>query len=422
MTPARRRVLVVAPFAPRIDGRSGGEKVMARTVAALADAHEIGVVYLRGPGEDDVDLPAGCCALVRAVERPWALDAPGRWIRQWRLAAGLAGGTPLWPGRWWSPACASAIREAVESWQPEIVQFEYHVMGQYAEAIGERPARILVDHDPGEAAARDTQMSARGTAAVAASADVRAWRKYQRRVMKAVDRVVVFTDRDRAALLPYAGSTPVVRIPFGVDLPADPANPLGADPPTLLFVGNFRHPPNDDAARHLVEGILPSVRRIHPAVQAAIVGAHPPDWLLAIKEDGVVEVPGAVDDLRPWIDRAALVVMPLRLGGGMRLKTLEALAAGKAIVASPLAVEGLDVEDGQQLRIARTDREFVDCIAGLLGSPDDRRRLAGSARGWAATHASWKQLATAYGALYTAVLSEHSSVGRSNSGTRVGIR
>ncbi len=139
MTSARRRVLVVAPFAPRIDGRSGGEKVMARTVMALADGHEVGVVYLRGPGEGDADLPAGRFPIVRAVDRPWALDAPGRWIRQWRLAAGLAGGTPLWPGRWWSPACAAAIRETVESWQPEIVQFEYHVMGQYADAIGDGP-------------------------------------------------------------------------------------------------------------------------------------------------------------------------------------------------------------------------------------------------------------------------------------------
>ncbi len=240
--------------------------------------------------------------------------------------------------------------------------------------------------------------------------------------MRAVDRVVVFTDRDRAALLPYSASTPVVRIPFGVDLPGSAASPLGTDPPTLLFVGNFHHPPNEDAARHLVEDILPAVRQTWPATRAAIVGAYPPDWLLAMRQDGVVEVPGAVDDVGPWMDRAALVVMPLRLGGGMRLKTLEALAAGKAIVASPLAVEGLDLHDGQQLRTARSDREFVDCIRGLLGSPEQRRQLAASARSWAAAHASWARVADAYAALYTAVLAERGSADPHGPGTGVGMR
>lgn len=378
---------------------------MAGTIAALADQHEIGVVYLRGPGEGGIGSLAECCALVEPVDRSFPMKGAGRWLRKCRLAAGLAGGTPLWPGRWWTPACDRALRRVVRTWRPDVVQFEYHVMGQYAAAAGGGTGRVLVDHDPGESAARDARTAARGARAMTARADLVAWRRYQRRVMRAVDRVVVFTDRDRSALLPYAGSTPVVRIPFGVDVPVRASNPVGDEPDLLLFIGSFRHFPNEDAARQLLHEIFPAVRKRHPAARLAIVGSDAPAWLL--EENGeAVEFAGDVDDLGPYFDRAAIMVLPIRLGGGLRVKTLEALAAGKAIVASPKAAEGLNVQDDEHLKLARTADEFVADIVDLLNSVERRRAMAVAARQWASTHADWKDTAAAYAALYNALLSD----------------
>src|SRR2546422_10461962 len=99
-----------------------------------------------------------------------------------------------------------------------------------------------------------------------------------------------------------------------------------------------------------------------------------------------VIVTGPVPDVTPYLDRTAIVVVPLRLGGGMRVKVLEALAAGKAMIASPLAVEGLAVVDGEHAVLAETDQQFCDAIVQLLADPARRAALAGSARAWACAH------------------------------------
>ena len=107
-----------------------------------------------------------------------------------------------------------------------------------------------------------------------------------------------------------------------------------------------------------------------------------------------------VPDVMPYLDRAAVVVVPLRMGGGMRIKVLEALAAGKAVVASRRATEGLDITDGEQLMLAETDAEFARTIARLLADPARRRSLAACGREWSRSNLGWDRVASAYDALY----------------------
>jgi glycosyltransferase involved in cell wall biosynthesis len=104
------------------------------------------------------------------------------------------------------------------------------------------------------------------------------------------------------------------------------------------------------------------------------------------------------------MDEAAVIAVPLRMGGGMRVKVLEALSAGKAIVASPLAVAGLEVTDGVELLVASSDREFVDAIVRLLEDVPTRVRIAGNARAWAAENLAWGPRVAQYDELYRSVL------------------
>jgi glycosyltransferase involved in cell wall biosynthesis len=106
----------------------------------------------------------------------------------------------------------------------------------------------------------------------------------------------------------------------------------------------------------------------------------------------------------PYLDRAAVVVVPLRMGGGMRVKVLEALAAGKAVVASRLAVEGLDVVDGKQILLAETDKQFIDAIVQLLYYTERRTALAVCARAWACANLGWEGSIAAYDALYESLI------------------
>jgi glycosyltransferase involved in cell wall biosynthesis len=194
-----------------------------------------------------------------------------------------------------------------------------------------------------------------------------------------------------------------VRIPLGIDLPVKPADPAGSKPPGLLFIGNFVHPPNVDAAERLASRILPSIRKVYPETRLTVVGPQPPVSLQRRDGEGVT-VAGEVPDVRPYLESAAVVVAPLRFGGGMRVKVAEALAAGKAVVASPIAVAGLEVTSGEHLMVAETDDEIVEACTMLLGNTSARVELASRARVWAVRHLGWDGPVAAFEELYASLV------------------
>jgi glycosyltransferase involved in cell wall biosynthesis len=202
-----------------------------------------------------------------------------------------------------------------------------------------------------------------------------------------VDAIVTFTEADADAVRALAPAAPVTALPFQLTPSPEPLDPLGGSPPTVLFYGSFEHPPNVEAALRLATRIHPRVRERVPGARLALIGAAPPPQLVALASE-TVEVPGFVDDLRAAVARAAVLAAPLRLGGGMRVKVVEALAFGKALVASPLAIEGLAVSSGRELLVAETDDETADALGRVLSDPALRLRLAAAARAWAEREAA----------------------------------
>jgi glycosyltransferase involved in cell wall biosynthesis len=284
-------------------------------------------------------------------------------------------------------------------------------MGVYApvvEAAG-RPV-VLWEPDPATNAAIELGVLASGNR-ILRRLDVRAWRRFERTVLHRVTAVVVFTERDRRLVAASAGGTPIVAIPFGTDF-VEREFARDAGDREVLFVGNFVHPPNIDAAMRLVRDIFPKVRERRPDVALRIVGDRPPPQLVAAADGGAF-VAGRVPDLTPDLERAAVFAAPLRFGSGMRVKVLEALAAGKAVVASPLAVEGLDVQDGRHLLLASSDQEFADRIARVLDDGELRARLGEGAWAWAQRHLGWDGCVARYEELYRSLVATDLSVIRS---------
>jgi glycosyltransferase involved in cell wall biosynthesis len=395
-----RRLLFLLPFAPRLDAVHGGSRTIAQLLAALADRHRLAVVYLRGAEEPGMaDALRARCEIVEEVPRG-PEGRVRRSLRGARAVRSLLGGTPPWVSEWAVPCYGRRVREIAEDWQPDIVQIEYHVMGQYLSALrGNAAPRVLVQHDPGATAARGRLTTRRWLARLPAHLEVRAWERYEAAIMQEVQAVVVFTERDRRAIERQVEGVRVARIPIGTTLPERPLSPLGQEPASLLFLGSFVHPPNTDAAVRLITSIFPRLRERFPDLWLHVVGDAPPQ--VVRDAAGVhVAVTGRVPDVEPYLDRAAVVVAPLRLGGGMRVKVLEALAAGKATVASPLAAEGLDVVDGEHIVLADSDDQFCDAVAGLLQDPDRRLALAARARTWAGEHLGWDRAVRAYESLY----------------------
>jgi glycosyltransferase involved in cell wall biosynthesis len=378
---------------------------MAQLLAALADRHRVALLYLRGADEPSVDDGLrGRCELVEEVRRDSDSTFTQRLLRRAYIVRSRLDGTPRWVAEWAVRSYAIRVRTLVQVWRPDIVQIEYHVMGQYVPALSSCTApRVLIQHDPGAAAARDRWEVQRGLPKLLSLLEVRAWDRYERAIMRKVQAIVVFTDRDKLALAPLAGQVPIVRIPIGTVVPEQPLDPQGSQPPSICFVGSFIHPPNTDAAARLIGAIFPCVKAQFPELALYVLGDGPPAWVREMAGENVF-VTGRVPDTGPYLDRATLVAVPLRLGGGMRVKVLEALAAGKAVIASSLALEGLDLTDGEQVVLAETDQQFCDAIAGLLRDPGRRVALARRARAWACANLGWEKSVAAYETLYTSLI------------------
>jgi glycosyltransferase involved in cell wall biosynthesis len=195
----------------------------------------------------------------------------------------------------------------------------------------------------------------------------------------------------------------VVRISPGIELTRDACDPVGADPPRIVFLGSFVHPPNVEAALRLARGILPAVRSRVPDARLEIVGDAPPRELERLAGRGLA-VTGRVPDVRPYLETAAVVTAPLRLGGGMRVKVLEALAAGKAIVATPKALAGIGVRPGAHVLVGESDIELADALVELLADREHRAQMGSAARAWALENLGWERAVAAYSELYESLV------------------
>jgi polysaccharide biosynthesis protein PslH len=362
--------------------------------------HAVAVLYLREETEAPIDPDIeSMCEWAESVARSHVGRASlvGRIGRRVRLVASLVTGRPIWVQAVDEPEFARAVRRAVREWAPDLVQLDYHVMGRYLNALAASDApRVIVLYEAGaDGAGRAADSPSRLLLAL----DRWAWTVYERRILRRVQCAVALTETDRERIARHAPEVRIETIGLGIEIPSRPTDPVGVPPPTALFVGNFRHTPNVEAAIRLGHDIWPLVRARHPHARLALVGDNPPAAVADLRQ-AEIDVVGGVPQVEPWLERAALCVAPLREGGGMRVKVLEALAAGKAVVASPLAVAGLAVKDGRELLVATSDEDFANAIVRVLDDVTLRRSLAAAAREWAVANVSIERTAGAFELLY----------------------
>lgn len=394
------------PFAPQLKGLHGGSRAIGQLLAELATRHDVAVIYLRSANEPEIDSALReRCQVVEEIKLPSIDTSLPVWLlRRIRLVLGFFQGKPMWVSDWKSTEYMQRVRAIVQRWRPDVAHIEYHAMAQYLPALRNSSAvRILTEHDPGITRARELYETRHGLDRIIHYLDMLSWERFERKVISEVQSVIVFTEHDRLALKPLAEGTPFHTIPLGTMLPEQSLKPIGMKPQNIIFVGNFQHLPNVDAATRLVREIYPQVQALYPGLQLSIVGKDPTPELQSMANDKVI-VTGEVPDVTPYLDHATLVVVPLRLGGGMRVKVLEALAAGKAVIASPLAAEGLEVVDGQHIVLAQTNLDFCNAISRLLADSQQCEQLAKQARTWAVSHLRWDKSVAAYEQIYDKLL------------------
>jgi glycosyltransferase involved in cell wall biosynthesis len=358
----------------------------------------VALLSLRSRDEKPIDRAiATRCAHVEEV-------AVGRVPRRLTWGIGVLRGLPPWATDCRSAAYRSALERLLDEWRPDIVEIHLQVMAQYVDVAARRNLRrILVDYDPGSAWANDLLEMTKGPRRLARRLEVAAWRRYERVTRPRFDAIVVFAERDVAAVAPTAGGARVARVPLSVEVPERPLDPVGTDPPTVLFVGGFAHHPNTDAARWLARSIFPRALERVPDARLELVGHGPGEEVRALAR-GPVSVHASVPDVTPYLDRAAVVVAPIRIGGSMRMKVLEALAAGKALLATPRAAEGVEAVAGEHFALAEDENELVDELVHLLLDVDRRRALGTNARDWAEQNLGWDRGVEAFERLYETLI------------------
>jgi len=220
--------------------------------------------------------------------------------------------------------------------------------------------------------------------------------RLESRVLARFDAVLAVSTTDRqtfAHLYPNATRGPVHVVPTGVDVDFFPASESRAESRELVFTGSMDWLPNEDAMAFFCREILPIVRAEEPDVRLSIVGRAPTPAVRQLASDAGVVVTGRVDDVRPYMRDAAVYVVPLRVGGGTRLKIFEAMAMGKAVVSTGVGAEGLPVTSGEHLMLADEPRAFARSVVRLLRDVPRRRQLEHAARALVVERYDWSAVA-----------------------------
>ncbi|MBL8213873.1 MAG: glycosyltransferase [Bryobacterales bacterium] len=313
----------------------------------------------------------------------------------WR---GLVTELPVSIGRWKSEAMRRKAREldaaerydaivcdflmpvaSLDDW-PRLVLFQHNVEALLWERHVERAATPL------------HRWYLRNQATKMAALEQRASREF--------GRVICVSEQDAALTRDRYGRQDAAWVPTGVDTdyftaPAAPPKPVAE----LIFLGSMDWMPNVEGAAWMAADILPLIWAKRPETTIALVGRRPDPKLQALAQDQRIKVSGTVDDVRPWLWGSAVSIVPLRIGGGTRLKIYEAMAAGVATVSTTIGAEGLDVRHEDNILLADSAEAFANACLRLLDQPAERERIAATAlaevrakHGWEAVTRRFEEL------------------------------
>ena len=368
----------------------GGQIRTLETLRQLHANHEVHYVAYNNPAQPE-GLRRATEYSFRAypVDRPIPARGSARFLGQ--LARNILSPLPLAVGRYASSQMRDQVQSLLSTLRFDSVVCDFLSV---APNIPELSRSVLFQHNV-------ETVIWRRHAEHAASPLRRAYFRLQARRMfryectacQAAAHIIAVSENDAAQMKQLFGVSRISSVSTGVDLDyfARPAHSGAGD--GIVFVGAMDWMPNIDGARWFTQEILPLIRQKRPQTRLVLAGRSPVPELQALASaDPLIEVTGTVPDIRPYLWKAALSIVPLRIGGGTRLKIYEAMAAGVPVVSTAIGAEGLAVEDGKTIALADTPALFAERCVGLLASQDSAARLSSAAHAMVADRFSWAQV------------------------------
>lgn len=288
-------------------------------------------------------------------------------------------------------AMARRLREILDGCDVDLVQVEFLGLAHLAPYLDRHP-KILVEHViTTEFRARQLRLMPWGTRRLYYAADLQKLRWYEPEAVRAYDGCVTVSSRDAEIVRSWAPQCHVAAIPNGVDTGYFYPAATDGDSDSVLFIGSFDIDfANIDAAKHFGREIFPAIRRRIPHARLTIVGANPPSAVSLLASEPGIEVTGRVADVRPYLARAGVVVIPLRGGGGSPIRLYTAMAMQKAIVCTSLGAQGASAVAGEEIVIADDPKGFASEVVALLRDPQRRRQIGRAARAKVVTKNDWR--------------------------------
>lgn len=400
MSISRPRILFLVHRIPYPPNR--GDRIRSfHLLEFLAERAEVALGFLseqRPPAEALEALESRC------VWVGWARW--GRWRRWWQAAWCFLQGKTATQGLFASAELRRQLQEGIRGHRPDAVLVFCSSMVQYLDLPGLASGRIVVDLvDVDSQKWLEYAQWSRGWRRWAYQQEGRRLRKLEAEIGRRGWAVMLTGPHEAAIYRQIAPETNIYVVPNGVDLEYfrpdfRPEGQPPSGPPSrsdawrrCVFVGALDYQANIDGLRWFCQEVWPQVRRQHPEAEFVVVGSHPTKAVhrMAGRTPGVRLV-GPVGDVRPYLAEAEVVVVPLRVARGIQNKVLEALAMGKAVLASPQALEGLAVRPGTEAESAETPGDWVKTLLALWSHRERREQLGRAGRRYVESHHRWEEV------------------------------
>jgi sugar transferase (PEP-CTERM/EpsH1 system associated) len=364
-------------------------------IKELSQRHTVSVLTFLEPDQSPVD-PGPLPDMCEWVE---TLPVPRR-STGLRLRQMLTTARPDMSLRLWSPQLAARLAARLAEEPFEVVEIEGIEMAPYLSIIEVAQPRPLIVYDAHNAEwilqkrafEADIKNPARWPAAAYSWVQWHRLRRYEADLLRRVDYTIAMSAPDEAALRDVAPDVPITIIPNGVDLTAYGHFTGQPIPYDLLFTGKMDFRPNVDAMLWFGRRVWPLILARRPGATWAIVGQRPHPRLDGLRHLPGLTITGAVPDVRPFLAGATVYIAPLRVGGGTRLKLVEAMAMGKPIVATTVGAEGFPIVNGQELVLADAPETFANEVLDLLDNPARGEQLAAAGQAFARANYGWDSL------------------------------
>ena len=375
---------------------TGGRVRSLQLISELGRRHDVTVVTTHGAGDDPDGLRRTLSHCREVVSVPYVVpkrgsqDFPAALIRSWCSRYPV----DLW--KWRVPEVRALVDAYLHRGEVDLIVADFLFAAANVPLGGSTPV-VLFEHNVEyviwqRLAALERDPLRRALFGIE-------WRKLRAREADAcrrADLTIAVSEDDRRRLAGLAPDAATASVPTGVDATYFAPCRDSERPAHLVFSGSMDWHPNEDAVVHFVDAILPQIRAERPGTSFTVVGRNPTPRLREIATAAGITVTGTVDDVRPSIAEAAVYVVPLRAGGGTRLKIFEALAMAKAVVSTTVGAEGLGITQGVHFVAADDPPSFARAVLSLLDDPARRARLGDAGRELVERHCSWPTIASAF--------------------------